>query len=101
LNINLTQLRSSASLLNYDLFRVGIVADPSCRCDAALENLKHFLLDCPIYLQARTTLIDNLNMVTTCYTLDIKGVGMIRAEIGLNNGQIINETYSFRCFLIL
>jgi hypothetical protein len=26
---------------------------------------------------------------------------MIRAEIGLKNRQIINETYSFRCFLIL
>jgi hypothetical protein len=30
-----------------------------------------------------------------------KGVGMIRAEIGLKHKQIINETYSFRCFLIL
>ena len=30
-----------------------------------------------------------------------KGVGMIRAEIGLKNRQIITETYSFRCFLIL
>jgi hypothetical protein len=29
------------------------------------------------------------------------GVGMIREEIGLKNRQIINETYSFRCFLIL
>jgi hypothetical protein len=39
LNIILTQLRSSASFLNYDLFRVGIVSDPSCRCGAAFENL--------------------------------------------------------------
>ena len=65
LNIMLTQLRSSASFLNYDLFRVGIVSDPSCLCGAAHENLKHFFLNCPIYLQARTTLIDNINMVTT------------------------------------
>jgi hypothetical protein len=72
LNIILTQLRSSASFLNYDLFRVGIVSDPSCRCGGALANLKHFILDCPIYLQTRTTLIDNINMVTTCYALDIK-----------------------------
>ena len=71
LNIILTQLRSSASFLNYDLFRVGIVSDPSCRCGVALENLKHFFLGCPIYLQARTTLIDNINRVTTCYTLDM------------------------------
>jgi hypothetical protein len=39
LNIILSQLRSSASFLNYVLFRVGIVFDPSCRCGGALENL--------------------------------------------------------------
>ena len=72
MNIIITQLRSSASFLNYDLFRVGILSDPSCRCGAALENFTHFFFDCPIYLQVRTTLIYNLNMVTTCYTLDIK-----------------------------
>ena len=57
LNIILTRLRNSASFFNFDLFRVGIVSDPSCRCGAALENLKHFFLDCPIYIQARTILI--------------------------------------------
>jgi hypothetical protein len=72
LNSILTQLRSSASFLNYDLFRVGIISDPSCRCGAALENLKHFSLDYPIYLQARTTLIDNINIATTCCALAIK-----------------------------
>ena len=71
-NIILTQLRNSASLLNFDLFRVGIVSDPSCRCGAALENLKHFFLDCPIYIQARTILIGTINRDTTCYTLDIE-----------------------------
>jgi hypothetical protein len=57
LNIILIQLRNSASFLNFDLFRVGIVSDPSSRCGAALKNLKHFFLDCPIYIQARTILI--------------------------------------------
>ena len=38
----------------------------------SLENLKHFFLDCRIYIQARTTLIGNINRVTTCYTLDIE-----------------------------
>jgi hypothetical protein len=65
LNIILTQLRNSASFLNFDLFRVGIVSDPSCRCGAALENLKHFFLDCPIYIQARTILIGNIKIKQT------------------------------------
>jgi hypothetical protein len=64
--------KNSALFLNFDLFRVGIVSDPSCRCGAALENLKHFVLNCPIYIQARTILIGNINRVTTCYTLDIE-----------------------------
>ena len=38
---------------------------------------------------------------STDLTTVVKGVGMIRAEIGLKNRQILNETYSFRCFLIL
>jgi hypothetical protein len=37
LNIILTQLRSSASFLDYVLFRVIIVFDPSCRCGGALK----------------------------------------------------------------
>jgi hypothetical protein len=41
------------------------------------------------------------NYEFTKYFLLSKGVGMISAEIGLKNRQIINETYSFRCFLIL
>ena len=36
------------------------------------ENLNISFLNCPTYLQARTTLIDNINMVTTCYSSDIK-----------------------------
>jgi hypothetical protein len=43
-------------------------------------------------------------IVDTCvitYVSHDKGVGMLRAEIGLKNRQIINETYSFHCFLIL
>jgi hypothetical protein len=40
------------------------VSDPSCRCGAALENLKHFFLDCPIYLQAGIAL--SVANVTIC-----------------------------------
>jgi hypothetical protein len=96
LNMILTQLRSSASFLNYDLFRVGIVSDPSCLCGAALENLKHFFLNCPIYLQARTTLIDNLNMVTTCYTLDITFLTCAHVNLTYEQNCIVFK-YIFDC----
>jgi hypothetical protein len=38
---------------------------------------------------------------STDLTTVVKGVGMIRAEIGLKNRKKLNETFSFRCFLIL
>jgi hypothetical protein len=49
LNIILTQLRCFASFLNYDLFQVNIVSDPSCRCGANCEDSYHFLFDCSHY----------------------------------------------------
>jgi hypothetical protein len=42
LNNILTQLRCFASFLNYDLFKVNIVSDPSCRCGANREDSYHF-----------------------------------------------------------
>jgi hypothetical protein len=58
--------------LNFDMestFRIvsfkHIAADTSSRCGVALEILKLFFLDCPKYLEARTTLIGHLNMATT------------------------------------
>jgi hypothetical protein len=47
-----------ASFLNLDLFRVGIVSGPSCRCGAALENLKHFLFWIVQYIPTSQNYID-------------------------------------------
>ena len=48
-NIILTQLRCFASFLNYALFQVNIVSDPSCRCGANREDSYHFFFDCSHY----------------------------------------------------
>jgi hypothetical protein len=37
LNIVLTQIRYSATFLNYDLFKVNIISNPSCSCGAIRE----------------------------------------------------------------
>jgi hypothetical protein len=38
---------------------ISVIAGASS--SAALGNLKHFFLDCPIYIQVRSTLIGNIN----------------------------------------
>jgi hypothetical protein len=40
LNIVLTQFRCPATFLNYDLFKVNIISNPSCSCDAIQEDSK-------------------------------------------------------------
>jgi hypothetical protein len=63
LNIALTQLRCFASFLNYDLFQVNTVSDPSCRCGANREDLYHFFFDCSHYTNMRYNLFHNLRWI--------------------------------------
>jgi hypothetical protein len=60
LNIALTQLRCFASFLDYDLFQVNIVSNPSCRCGAYREDSNHFF-DCSHYANMRYPLFHNLS----------------------------------------
>jgi hypothetical protein len=60
-NIALIQLRCFASFLNYDLFQVNIVSDPSCRCGANGEDSYHFFFDYSHYANMRYKLFHNLS----------------------------------------
>jgi len=77
----------------YYLFQVGIVSDAYCWCDAALKIVKHFFLHCPIYVQARSTLVCKLNGVTTCYNINI--VHGIRPRLLSNTEKKYKETRMF------
>ena len=71
LNIILTQVRCFASFLNYDLFQVNIVSEPSCRCGANREYSYHFFFDCSHYSNIRHTLFQNLNWLPNYCVLDL------------------------------
>ena len=71
LNIVLTWLRCFASFLNYDLFQVNIVSDPSCRCGANHEDSYHFFFDCSHYSNIRHTLFQNFNWLPNYCVLDL------------------------------
>ena len=80
------------------MFRFLFVVEPHTFC--MLFHSKYFRHGFfPIYLFR--THGRSGNVMRRKYRWIDKGVDMIRAEIGLKNRQIINETYSFRCFLIL
>ena len=71
LNVILTQLRCSASFLNYDLNRVNIVPNPSCICGANIENAYHFVFECNCYSIIRTNLFNNLNWLPDALAINL------------------------------
>ena len=40
--------------LNNNLFKRHLRTDGMCACGANIENSKHYFLDCPLHIQART-----------------------------------------------
>lgn len=62
LSILHTRIRHQCSSLNADLARVHITNDPKCRCGAAYEDAIHYFMECPLYQNERTTLINSLNI---------------------------------------
>ena len=63
-NIIHTRLRHQCSSLGADLFRANIVSDPSCACGCPLEDAIHYLLECPLYMNARMQLIMSITPYT-------------------------------------
>ena len=63
-NIIHTRLRHQCSSLGADLFRTNIINDPSCPCECLLEDAIHYLLECPLYTNARMQLFMNITPYT-------------------------------------
>lgn len=53
LSIMHARLRNNCSNLNNDLFRNHLRESPSCGCGHAVEDAKHYLLECPNYTAKR------------------------------------------------
>jgi hypothetical protein len=71
LNIVLTQLRCSATFLNYDLFKVNIISNPSCSCGAIREDSYHYFFECPLYNGIRNYLLNFLDWLPNDCHLDL------------------------------
>ncbi len=87
LNIILTQLRCSASFINYDSFRCNIISDPSCSCGAEIENAKHFLFDCPLHTAQRQRLLNELNWLPENFIINVNL--LTKGDAKLTNEQNI------------
>jgi len=59
-----TRLRHQCSSLGTDLSRANIANDLSCPCGCPSEDFIHYLLECPLYTNARMQLFMNITPYT-------------------------------------
>ena len=55
-----TRLRLGHNTLNRHLHRIGVRETPSCECGFPVESEVHYLLQCPLFEDARAQLLVNL-----------------------------------------
>ena len=63
--------RCSATFLNYDLFKVNIIYNPSCSCGAIREDSYHYFFECPLYNGIRNDLLNCLDYLPNDCHLDL------------------------------
>lgn len=86
LNILHTRLRYQCSSLNADLKRINVINDPKCSCGSPYEDAFHFFLECPLYMNQRTALFNNL------------GANDIHIEILLFGNDDYDDRYNSNIF---
>ena len=91
----LARFRSGHGGVASRLFRFGIVNRPLCKC-GDIEDVEHFLLQCPIYNQQRNKLIYNINQLKLNQRLDIKL--LLGVSKNSENIQNIIIFYIYICF---
>ena len=58
-----TRLRLKHNALSANLHRFGIKESPSCECNAPAENEVHYFFHCQLYVNARDTLLQKLDLL--------------------------------------
>ena len=61
LSILHTRLGHQCSSLNADLSKIHVINNFKCNCGASFEDVMHYFLECPLYLNERRTLLSNFD----------------------------------------
>ena len=58
------QLRTKCRKLNFHLFSLHVVNSPACPCGHDCEDSNHYLLQCPLFYQARNMMLNEIRRLT-------------------------------------
>ena len=87
-----TWLRTECSSLNFYLHRRNLVPSPNCVC-GAIENNKHYLLDCHRYVNARDEML-NIIIRYSNVTVDILLFGNTDLPVHINE-EIFKAVHAY------
>ena len=88
------RLRMLCSPLNDHLYtHIHVIESPACACGHARENSKHFLQECPLYLNERTTMLNELQRMGFQPTLKniLYGSSKYTADLNCRAFLVIQE----------
>ena len=76
-DVVISRLRLGHTCLKGHLYKIGLADSPNCTNCSVIETPQHLLLDCPLYAQARTTLLSSLSTlkITTLSLRSLLGGG--------------------------
>ena len=63
--LSMQKLRMKCSKLNFELFSLHVVDSPACPCGQNREDSNQYLLQCPLYIQGRNKMLNNIRQLST------------------------------------
>ena len=82
-------------MLNFHLYSLNVLDSPACPCGHDCENSNHHLLHCPLYLQARITMLNKIRHLTrTHVSCDLLLYGVPDLDL-VTNYKVFDAVYEF------
>ena len=89
------QLRMKCSKLNFHLYSLHVLDSPACPCGHNREDSNHYLLLCPLYFQARITMLNKIRHLTrTHISCDLLLYGAPELDLVTNN-KVFDAVHEF------
>ena len=98
MNISLikhAQLRMKCSKLNFHRYSLHVLDSPACPCGHNREDSNHYLLLCPLYFQARITMLNKIRHLTrTHISCDLLLYGAPELDL-VTNYKVFDAVHEF------
>ena len=94
-NYKHAQLRMKCSKLNFHLYSLHVLDSPACPCGHNREDSSHYLLLCPLYFQARITMLNKIRHLTrTHISCDLLLYGAPELDL-VTNYKVFDAVHEF------